>query len=256
MFPVIDQSPVFNKYRLTGLLLFRSKILTFLVKRLLILGFFIQPISHFSGTVSLLLHIGKLSLELADFIIDFSLLGVIKQRYALELFTQSVPLFPFLALHLMDFHSHTRINLGTRHFLEQSSLLALITFQELGKTALSEHNRAEKLIQAQPDKFLNILVNLGFLGQIDRRHHAVVGLDCAFGTNDIAGQTFACAMHVPSGDVWIAVVVIKGERDIGRDSTASQQLLHIIGLERFVIAVIIIFSPFSMAQARRVTIER
>ena len=60
---------------------------------------------------------------------------------------------------------------------------------------------------------------------------------------------------MPSGGVRSAVVVVKCEQDIGRDGPTPQELLNIVSLERFIIAVIIIFGPFRMAQTGCVAIQ-
>ena len=117
-----------------------------------------------------------------------------------------------LALYLMDFHAYLSIDLGTRHLLKQGRFVGLIAVQELGKPSLSQHNRAEELIQSQSDEFLDIFFNLGLFSLIDRiSSDAIISLDDTFWPDDVAVGFHAGTVNMPSSRVGNAVVVVKGE---------------------------------------------
>ena len=122
------------------------------------------------------------------------------------------------------------IYLGACHLLEQIGLIFLAAGQEFGKLALSEHHSAEELVHVQADNLMDTIINLAILSIVSR----VDTLGCAQDApwaDDIAINFFVGAMHMPGSDIRDALVVVKGEADIGCQRATTQQLFGVSGID-------------------------
>ena len=257
--PVVDERLLLLIVLLLALSRFLVKKGLFIGKFLLVVSFLVEPVGHFFGTVVLLLRFTHFCLESSDFIGDFCLCRLVQECDVLQQVFQPVALILLFLAGVIDLFADFGIDIGAGHLLEQVGFLVIVAVQELGKFALSEHDCAEELLHVQPDSLLDKLFNLFDFAVVAVLGRTLVGHDHAHGLLDSAIHLVARAVHVPCGLVGDAVVIVKGQLNIGADGPATQQLPHVVGPEAFLVLALSaaagVVCPLGGIQARRVAIQ-
>ena len=237
--PVLDECLLFQIVRLFALFHFVGKDTLLVGQFLFIVGFLVEPIGHFLGSVVLLLLLGGFFLEIGDFIVDLGLFFLVEEPDVLQLVVKQVPLMLLRLADVVNLFADLCIDLGAGHLLEQGGLVVVVTLQELGKLALGQHNGAEELVHVQPYGLLDKIIDFFDFGVLAGLGNTLVGLDGADGLLDSAVGLVAGAVYVPGGNVGSAVVVIKGEPHVGAHGPAAQELAHIVGLEVILVGALL-----------------
>ena len=247
--PIGYQLPVGRKLGLLRHGLFLLQVLAFECKVTLIVGLVVHPQQHLLCAFSFLQRLFLLLDLLLNLVVDFGLLVLAQQRDALQLRHQVVALVLLVAPHFKDFLAHLGIDLGAGHLLEQRGLLVLVAVEELGKFALRQHNGAEELAHVQSQQFGDIL---GDFTRVFLVHSiaGIVRMQGALGRHDFVLDLAVFPVHMPSGGIGDALVVVKREADVGAHGPAAQQLPGFLGADHVLAVARLILASRGAVQSR------